>query len=130
MYRHLFLHPDLPSRPIIPAAYVTADSGTGLVHSAPGHGAEDYETFLKAGLLDKEDIISPVDDDGRFTADVRQLGDPAMNLGELLEGQTVLGSGGKAIVRLLWDQGALLSEYPLWHKYPYDWRSKQPVITR
>ena len=48
--------------------YITTDSGTGLVHTAPGHGAEDYLTGLKAGL----ECLSPVDDGGKFTEEVRR----------------------------------------------------------
>src|SRR6185295_5222807 len=52
--------------PIVLADYVTLESGTGLVHTAPGHGHEDYETGLRYGL----DVLAPVDDRGRFTTEV------------------------------------------------------------
>jgi isoleucyl-tRNA synthetase len=106
-----------PEYPILPAAYVTADSGTGLVHSAPGHGAEDY------GLLSKYDVspFSPVNGEGKFTDAVTP---------ESLRGLSVLGEGNKAVVELLRESGALVFEHVYKHKYPYDWRSKEPVIVR
>lgn len=115
-YRNPLL-PSSPTFPILPATYVTADSGTGLVHSAPGHGAEDY-------LLCNEYSISPfspVDDKGRFTDTVN----PAS-----LQGLSVLDDGNKAVVDLLINSGALLFKHEYTHKYPYDWRSKEPVIIR
>ena len=111
------LIPSSPEYPILPAQYVTADSGTGLVHSAPGHGAEDYN------LLSKLDIppYSPVDDEGRFTNAVEP---------ESLRGLSVLDEGNMAVVELLKDCGALVHQHIYEHKYPYDWRSKKPVIVR
>jgi isoleucyl-tRNA synthetase len=111
------LIPSSPEYPILPATYVTADSGTGLVHSAPGHGAEDYN------LLSQLDILpfSPVDDNGNFTDAV---------LPESLRGLPVLDEGNKAIVELLQESGALVHQHIYQHKYPYDWRSKKPVIVR
>lgn len=111
------LIPSSPEYPILPAHYVTAESGTGLVHSAPGHGAEDYN------LLSKVDIppYSPVDDEGKFTNVVEP---------ESLRGLPVLGEGNMAIVELLKDRGALVHRHIYEHKYPYDWRSKEPVIVR
>jgi isoleucyl-tRNA synthetase len=115
-YKHPLI-PSSPSYPILPAEYVTADSGTGLVHSAPGHGAEDY------GLLNKYNVLpfSPVDGEGKFTNGVSL---------ESLRGLSVLGEGNKAVVDLLRESGALVFEHVYKHKYPYDWRSKEPVIVR
>jgi isoleucyl-tRNA synthetase len=111
------LIPASPEYPILPASYVTTDSGTGLVHLAPGHGAEDYT------LLSKFDVFpfSPVDDEGRFTNDV---------LPESLRGLPVLDEGNTAVVRLLKGSGALIHQHVYKHKYPYDWRSKKPVVIR
>lgn len=115
-----YRNPLLPTSPIFPilsATYVTADSGTGLVHSAPGHGAEDY-------LLCNEYSISPfspVDDKGRFTNSVSP---------DSLQGLSVLDDGNKAVVDLLIKSGSLLFQHEYKHKYPYDWRSKEPVIVR
>lgn len=96
--------------------YITTESGTGLVHTAPGHGQEDYLTGLKNGL----DILSPVDDVGKFTVDA----------GERFAGMSVLGDGNQAIVDALAEKGALLKAEDYGHKYPYDWRTKKPTIFR
>ncbi|GMH18782.1 hypothetical protein Nepgr_020623 [Nepenthes gracilis] len=95
--------------------YITTDSGTGLVHTAPGHGQEDYITGLKYGLP----ILSPVDDDGTFTAEAGQFC-----------GLDVLGDGNVAVVNYLDDCLSLIMEEPYKHKYPYDWRTKRPTIFR
>ncbi|KAL5208548.1 hypothetical protein ABZP36_032983 [Zizania latifolia] len=95
--------------------YITTESGTGLVHTAPGHGQEDYLTGLKYGLP----IVSPVDDEGNFTAEAGQF-----------NGLSVLGTGNSAVVKYLDEQFSLILEEPYKHKYPYDWRSKEPTIFR
>lgn len=77
--------------------YITTESGTGLVHTAPGHGQEDYITGLKYGLP----IISPVDDDGKFTEEAGEF-----------NGQEVLGAGNDAIVKYLDEQLSLVLEEP------------------
>jgi len=96
--------------------YITTESGTGLVHTAPGHGQEDYITGLKYGL----DLVSPVDDVGKFTIEA----------GERFVGLSVLAEGNDAMIEALAESGALLKveDYP--HKYPYDWRTKKPTIFR
>lgn len=112
--------------PIIAAEFVTEDSGTGLVHLAPGHGLDDYNACLKHGLVPH----APVDDNGLFTADALPSNP------EFLEGKPVQTEGAKDILRFL--QGAtdlqtdnyVLATYKLTHKYPIDWRTKQPVIIR
>ena len=95
--------------------YITTESGTGLVHTAPGHGVEDYQTGQKYGLP----LLSPVDASGRFTAEAGSFA-----------GMKVLSDGNKAIALALKESGALLKEEPYKHKYPYDWRTKKPVIYR
>jgi isoleucyl-tRNA synthetase len=96
--------------------YITTESGTGLVHTAPGHGQEDYQTGLKYGL----DLVSPVDNVGKFTEEA----------GEQFVGMSVLSDGNIAVIDALNETGALLmvEDYP--HKYPYDWRTKKPTIFR
>ncbi|KAJ2738352.1 isoleucine-tRNA ligase [Coemansia sp. Cherry 401B] len=101
---------------VLLADYVTGDSGTGLVHSAPGHGQEDYEFGLANGI----EIFSPVDDYGRFTNEA----------GPTLAGKEVLGEGSRAVVDMLTAQGLLLSQQKFTHSYPYDWRTKLPIIQR
>ena len=96
--------------------YITTESGTGLVHTAPGHGQEDYQTGLKHGL----DLVSPVDDVGKFTIEA----------GERFVGMSVLKEGNEAIIEALTEVGALLKQEDYGHKYPYDWRTKKPTIFR
>lgn len=100
---------------VIGGDYITTESGTGLVHTAPGHGQEDYVTGLKYGLP----IFSPVDDEGRFTMEVEQF-----------YGLDVLGDGNSAVVKYLDESSSLIMEEPYKHKYPYDWRTKKPTIFR
>jgi isoleucyl-tRNA synthetase len=99
---------------IILADYVTLDVGTGCVHTAPGHGQEDYESGLQYNL----DIYSPVDDEGRFTEDV-----------EFFAGQGVFEANHPVIEKLS-ELGVLIKEEPLTHSYPHCWRCKNPVIFR
>ena len=96
--------------------YITTESGTGLVHTAPGHGQEDYQTGLKYGL----DLLSPVDNVGKFTIEA----------GEQFAGLSVLGEGNIAVMDALNATGALLRVEDYLHKYPYDWRTKKPTIFR
>lgn len=96
--------------------YITTESGTGLVHTAPGHGQEDYLTGLKYDL----ELISPVDDVGKFTIEA----------GEEFAGLSVLGDGNQAIIDALTTTGTLLKAEDYGHKYPYDWRTKKPTIFR
>ncbi|KAK0731832.1 tRNA synthetases class I-domain-containing protein [Lasiosphaeris hirsuta] len=107
-----------PAQPIINAPFVTADSGSGLVHCAPGHGFDDYVTCSALGIP----VSAPVDNDGLFT-DEAYPDDP-----ERLRGISVLQSGGATVLGLLGDNVLDVHEYQ--HKYPYDWRTKQPIIIR
>ncbi len=99
---------------IILAPHVTLDSGTGCVHTAPGHGREDYEVGLDYNL----DIYSPVDDDGCFTQDV-----------EFFSGRFVFDANG-AVIEKLEETGMLLGKGKIDHSYPHCWRCKEPVIFR
>ncbi len=98
---------------IVLGSHVTLDTGTGCVHTAPGHGREDYEMGLAYGL----EIYSPVDDDGRFT-DV-----------DFFEGLSVFDAN-KAVIAKLAEPGALIGEGSIEHTYPHCWRCKKPVIFR
>ena len=99
---------------IVLAPYVTLEAGTGCVHTAPGHGREDYETGLDYGL----DAYSPVDDAGRFTPDVA-----------FFAGLQVFDAN-RIVNEKLAEVGALLKEEDITHDYPHCWRCKQPVIFR
>ena len=92
------------------------DSGTGAVHIAPGHGADDYVL----GMEHKLPILSPVDDHGRFTDEA--------GLPNLI-GKYVFDANPD-IVELLRERGTLLGEEKFHHSYPYCWRSKTPIIFR
>jgi isoleucyl-tRNA synthetase len=82
---------------VIGGDYITTESGTGLVHTAPGHGQEDYITGLKYGLP----IVSPVDDEGNFTEEAGQF-----------NGLSVLGAGNAAVVKYLDENVSLILEEP------------------
>lgn len=120
MYQPLFKGPDAEAQPVIAADFVTADSGTGLVHCAPGHGMEDYEACLSRGIP----AFAPVDDYGKFT-DLAMPNNPKQ-----LSGKSVLDEGNVAVLEYIKSLGRLLSQHRYEHKYPYDWRSKQPIIIR
>ncbi|NEP50095.1 MAG: class I tRNA ligase family protein, partial [Moorea sp. SIO3C2] len=112
-----YQHPlfDRESKIVIGGDYITTESGTGLVHTAPGHGQEDYGVGQRYGLP----ILSPVDGDGKFTAEAGQFA-----------GLNVLKDANPAIIEALNTAGSLLKEVPYVHKYPYDWRTKKPTIFR
>ena len=109
---------------IINARYVTTESGTGAVHTAPGHGLEDYQSGLENGL----EIYSPIDDQGRYVDDGRV---PAELVGvSVLEGGNGKSAANEKVMEMLEARGALLSAVKFSHSYPHCWRSKTPVIFR
>ncbi|TAE56378.1 MAG: isoleucine--tRNA ligase [Nostocales cyanobacterium] len=112
-YRHPLF--DRESPVVVGGDYITTDSGTGLVHTAPGHGQEDYIVGQKYGLS----ILAPVDDAGNFTEEAGKFA-----------GLNVLNDGNQAIIDALNEAGSLLKEEAYPHKYPYDWRTKKPTIFR
>ena len=107
--------------PLLAGDFVSAEDGTGFVHVAPGHGADDYELGLEHGLA----MPATLDGDGRFTAEA-----PGFT------GKTVYTSEGKhgdanpAVIEALEASGALLASGRLEHEYPHSWRSKAPLIFR
>lgn len=115
-----------PNLSIIPATHVTSDSGTGLVHCAPAHGAEDYLAFRSQGLLGSG-MLCHVDGEGKFSQCVTDVVPPELG-GDALVGLEVLKGGSKAIVKILEGCGALLAVERIKHKYPYDWKTNEPVI--
>ncbi|MFA5093403.1 MAG: isoleucine--tRNA ligase [Candidatus Omnitrophota bacterium] len=110
-YDHPF---GLRSGKVVLADYVSAEDGTGLVHIAPGHGAEDYQVGLKYGL----EVVMPVDSRGKFD----------QSTGEFA-GQNVYDAN-KTIIEKLIALGALLLEQKISHSYPHCWRCKHPIIFR
>jgi isoleucyl-tRNA synthetase len=99
---------------VILADYVTLEAGTGLVHIAPGHGQEDFESGRRYNL----EAYSPVDDNGRFLPEVAEFA--GMQVWE----------ANPAIIAFLQKRGALLGGQELRHSYPHCWRCKRPVIFR
>ena len=99
---------------IVLADYVTLEAGTGCVHTAPGHGQDDYETGLKYGL----EVYAPVDDSGRFTQDVEYFANMAVF------------EANRHVIEKLEEAGALLAESLIDHTYPHCWRCKSPIIFR
>lgn len=112
-YRHILTNAESP---IIAGAHVTSESGTGLVHTAPDHGMEDYEVCQALGIKP----FGPVDDQGRYTKEV----------GEKLAGLDAFTTGTAAVIDALKESNAILKEEQYAHKYPYDWRTKKPVMLR
>ncbi len=98
------------------AEFVTLETGSGLVHIAPGHGDDDYQLGRKHGL----DLLSPVDDYGKFT---EEAGVPS------LVGLNVF-VGNEEVIRILTERGALLARQDYQHSYPHCWRSKTPILFR
>ncbi len=111
----MFRHP-LEDRavPVVIGEHVTLEAGTGLVHTAPAHGAEDFETGVKYGLP----LDQPVDDRGRFKPSVPHFAGLGVREAE------------KPILERLAANGALLANEPLRHSYPHCWRHKTPIIFR
>lgn len=106
---------------VLEGNHVTLDAGTGCVHTAPGHGVDDFEvykTYENAGKL-HQPIICPVDEKGHMTAEA----------GEFLVGKTIWEAEGPVISTLA-HEGRLLGKKSLHHQYAHCWRCKQPVIYR
>jgi len=111
----LFNHPFLDLQvPAIVADHVTIESGTGCVHTAPGHGQDDYSVGLRYGL----EVANPVGDNGVFKEDT-----------EFFAGLHVFKANDR-VVEVLKEKDALLCYKPLMHSYPHCWRHKTPIIFR
>ncbi len=100
---------------LIGGDYITTESGTGLVHTAPGHGVDDFNTGRKNNLP----VLCPVDESGVLTKEAGEFA-----------GLNVIKDANSVIIKSLSEQGSLLKEEPYSHRYPYDWRTKQPTIFR
>ena len=104
---------------VVSDAYVTDDSGTGIVHQAPAFGEDDYRVCIKFGVIAKGgEVPCPVNDDGCYTAEVPDF-----------EGQHVK-EADKPIIEALKQAGRLVSNNRLVHSYPFCWRSDTPLIYR
>ena len=124
--RHPFID---RASPVVLAEYVTTESGTGCVHTAPGHGYDDYLTGIKYGL----EIYCPVGDDGRYLDDGRMPADlvgltTLERVEDLVKKHTSPANIG--VLKKLDAAGALLAKHSFTHSYPHCWRSKTPIVFR
>jgi isoleucyl-tRNA synthetase len=110
-FKHPFLDRVIPG---VLAEHVTLEQGSGIVHTAPGHGADDFYTGQEYGL----ETLAPIDDDGRFVEGLSAY-----------KGKSVFEANAP-IIELLKERGALLSAGKLTHSYPHCWRCHNPVIFR
>jgi isoleucyl-tRNA synthetase len=110
-FQHPFLEIQVPG---LLAEYVTLDQGSGIVHTAPGHGADDFVSGQKYGL----EVYAPLDDRGVYLEGLPEY-----------KGKDVF-TANPIIVKLLGDRGALLANHPYKHSYPHCWRCHNPVIFR
>jgi isoleucyl-tRNA synthetase len=102
--------------PVLMGNHVTNVSGTGLVHTAPAHGMDDYLVCKAQGIH----AVNLVNDYGKYNP----------SAGEELQGKSVLGEGNQLVIDKLTQMGHLIHEKQIVHSYPYDWRTKKPVIQR
>jgi isoleucyl-tRNA synthetase len=127
--------------PLLAADHVTDDAGTGFVHTAPGHGREDFEVWI-ANFGRIQRIVGPkdtpgliyrltkgipytVDDDGRFTKEA-----PGFEGRQVITEKGEKGDANDAVIKALIESGMLIARGRLKHQYPHSWRSKKPVIFR
>ncbi len=124
--------------PVLEGEYVTADTGTGFVHTAPGHGREDFDVWMsekssleamrEKGLLEEgfsTAIPYTVDENGAFTDQA-----PGFTGKRVINDKGEKGDANNAVIKALVDAGMLLARGRLKHQYPHSWRSKKPVIFR
>jgi isoleucyl-tRNA synthetase len=116
--------------PLLDGDHVTDEDGTGFVHTAPGHGREDFEIWMENGQKLRQrgiDTAIPftVDGDGRFTAEV-----PGLEGKRVIDDKGNKGDANDAVIAALVEAGALIARGRLKHQYPHSWRSKKPVIFR
>jgi isoleucyl-tRNA synthetase len=116
--------------PLLDGGHVTDEDGTGFVHTAPGHGREDFEIWMEnAAKLRQRGIDTAipftVDGDGRFTGEV-----PGLEGKRVIDDKGNKGDANDAVIAALVEAGALIARGRLKHQYPHSWRSKKPVIFR
>ncbi|KAF0676607.1 isoleucine--tRNA ligase [Profundibacterium mesophilum] len=107
--------------PMISGDHVTAEAGTGFVHTAPSHGDDDYQMGLKYGLPMTYNVM----EDGRYRDDLPLFGGKA-----ILKPNGKEGNANKAVIEALQEAGGLIARGKLTHSYPHSWRSKAPLIYR
>ncbi|MGL5362674.1 MAG: isoleucine--tRNA ligase, partial [Bosea sp. (in: a-proteobacteria)] len=116
--------------PLLDGDHVTDDAGTGFVHTAPGHGREDFDIWMANGRQLTERGIETripytVDADGRFTKDA-----PGFEGKQVITDKGDKGDANQAVITALIEAGNLVARGRLKHQYPHSWRSKKPVIFR
>ncbi|KAI9893727.1 MAG: isoleucine-tRNA ligase [Vezdaea aestivalis] len=129
-YQHPFEEPEACSHPVILADFVGNETGTGLVHCAPGHGEDDFQACRRYGIT----AIAPVDDRGCFTSEVCSSNALLAEEGRIdlkkLIGLPVLKEGQTLVIEYLLKRGLAFGQHAYKHKYPYDWRTNKPIIWR
>ena len=126
----------MPSRgyqfdvPLLDGDHVTDDAGTGFVHTAPGHGREDFDIWTASTRLLTQRGIDPaipytVDDDGALTIEA-----PGFTGERVITDKGEKGKANDAVIKALSDAGMMVARGRLKHQYPHSWRSKKPVIFR
>ncbi len=116
--------------PLLPGDHVTDDTGTGFVHTAPGHGREDFDVWMaNARELDQRGINTTipytVDENGAYTDHA-----PGFDGRRVINDKGEKGDANEAVIKALVEAGMLLARGRLKHQYPHSWRSKKPVIFR
>lgn len=125
-YRHDFTSSVLP---IFSADHVTVESGSGLVHTAPSHGLEDFHAYTHFMATQRPSetpsLIEVVDDEGKF--DIRGTAEWSSRL----HGKAALDEGNAEVISILEEQNRMIGkDVIIRHKYPYDWRTKKPILTK
>ena len=123
--------------PLLDGDHVTDDTGTGFVHTAPGHGREDFDIWMASGrdlIARNIDTRIPytVDADGFYTDDAYGFGPSATNGNphRVIDDKGKKGDANDVVMKALIEAGALIARGKLKHQYPHSWRSKKPVIFR
>jgi isoleucyl-tRNA synthetase len=101
---------------VVSDGFVTSDSGTGIVHCAPGFGEEDFRVCRKFNIIEKEEIVCPVDENGKFTAEITDM------VGVYCK------EADNTILAKLKERGRLVNKASIVHSYPFCWRSDTPLI--
>ena len=116
--------------PLLDGEHVTDDAGTGFVHTAPSHGLDDFDIWLKSTRKLQSLGIDPaipytVDDAGFYTKDA-----PGFDGARVLDDTGKKGDANNRVIAALAERGAMMARGRLKHQYPHSWRSKKPVIFR
>jgi isoleucyl-tRNA synthetase len=118
------------SVPLLDGAHVTDDAGTGFVHTAPGHGLDDFEIWMSSGRMLSERgietrIPQTVDDAGYYTPEA-----PGFDGARVIDDTGKKGDANKRVIDALAERGMMVARGRLRHQYPHSWRSKKPIIFR